>query len=318
MNITDLTLKILAGRDLDEEEAHALEHVPDMALFKAAEHVTRTFVPPSFDSCSIINVRSGRCPEDCRWCAQSVHYETGCGEHGVESRGRCLEAARLNKAAGVRRFSLVASGRTVRGRDLDEICATLREIKEKVGISTCASLGLLDAEGMKKLYDSGVRRYHCNLETAPSFFPRLCTTHTVEDKLATIGHALELGMEVCSGGIIGMGESESQRIEFALALRKAHPVSIPVNILNPIPGTPLQDVPLISDREITRALAYMRLIHPCVQIRWAGGRKRLGRDVQLQCLRTAVNGGIVGDLLTTVGSSVEEDRALTGEAGYEF
>ena len=194
----------------------------------------------------------------------------------------------------------------------------LSEIRRDVGIEVCASMGLLGRDELQQLKDAGVKRYHCNLETAPSHFATLCTTHTIDDKLATIHAAHSLGMEVCSGGIIGMGETMRQRVEFALTLRKAQPVSIPVNVLSPIPGTPLGDTPLISEDEILDSVAIIRLIHPTVQIRFAGGRARMSKEAQLQAMRIAVNSGIVGDLLTTIGSSIAEDKELAREAGYKF
>lgn len=317
-NITVLKDKVLAGGELSEEEIYSLCDADSRELRDAAAEVTARFCPRRFDSCSIINARSGKCSENCKWCAQSAHYSTGCHSYPMVDHDECMHAARMNHSQGVRRFSLVASGRSVKGEALKQMTAVLKEIKDEVGISTCASLGLLDADGMKQLYDSGVRRYHCNLETAPSHFATLCTTHTIEDKLRTIGYAHDLGMEVCSGGIIGMGETKRQRAEFAITLRRANPASIPVNILSPIPGTPLENTPLISDDEILDAIAIFRLAHPHVTLRFAGGRARLSREVQLEAMRIGINGATVGDLLTTIGSTVEEDKALTRDAGYEF
>ncbi|MDE6301054.1 MAG: biotin synthase BioB [Muribaculaceae bacterium] len=317
-DIHEATERILAGGALTDDEVMALPEVPSALLRDAAAKVTAALMPRRFDSCSIINARSGKCSENCKWCAQSAHYSTGCQEYPMVPHDECMEAARLNHEAGVQRFSLVASGRSVRGKALEKITGMLREIRDKVGITTCASLGLLDAEEMRQLYDSGVRRYHCNLETAPSHFATLCTTHTVEDKLRTIGHAHALGMEVCSGGIIGMGESMRQRAEFAVTLRRARPVSIPLNILSPIPGTPLEKTALISDDEILDTVAIMRLAHPHTVLRFAGGRARLSRDMQLECMRIGITGAIVGDLLTTIASSVAQDRDMVARAGYTW
>lgn len=310
--------KVLARQELSDAEVYSLCDMPSAALRDAAAEVTRAFGSRVFDSCSIINARSGSCSENCRWCAQSAHYHTGCATYETVDRDECLRQARLNAAAGIRRFSLVASGKAVRGRALEQITDMLREVKADCGISTCASLGLLGPDELRRLWDSGAHRYHCNLETAPSHFATLCTTHTIADKLATIAAAREIGFEICSGGIIGMGETRRQRAEFALALREARPVSIPINILSPIKGTPLQDTPPISDDEILDTVAIFRLAHPRVVLRFAGGRARLSREVLLEAIRIGINGAIMGDLLTTVGCTAADDRRLVAEAGYEF
>jgi len=310
--------KVLSGGTLSDEEVYALCDAPAAALRDAAAEITARMCSRTFDTCSIVNARSGLCSENCKWCAQSAHYSTGCETYPIIGHDECLHAARLNRQCGVRRFSLVASGKAVRGKALEQMTALLREVKEQVGIYTCASLGLLSRSELQQLWDSGVRRYHCNLETAPSHFATLCTTHTIEDKLDTIRAAREIGFEICSGGIIGMGETRRQRAEFALTLRRANPDSIPVNILSPIPGTPLEGTPPISDDDILDAIAILRFAHPGVTLRFAGGRKRLSRQLQLEAMRIGINGGLVGDLLTTIGSSVDEDRRLVGEAGYEF
>ena len=317
--IKQLKEKVLAGGEITYDEALSLINTGDLnALFEASAEITRKFCPKEFDSCSIVNVRSGKCSENCKWCAQSAHYNTGCNTYELMSKEECMEAARYNKERGVKRFSLVASGRAVSGKALEDICGILYDVKRETGISTCASLGLLTRDELKKLWDSGVRRYHCNLETAPSHFSKLCTTHTVEDKLKTIEAAHEIGLEVCSGGIIGMGESAEQRVEFGVTLRRANPCSIPINILSPIPGTPLAGTAPISDDEILATIAVFRFLHPRTQIRFAGGRARLSRETQLKCMTIGMNGGIVGDLLTTIGSKIAEDREMVEEAGYDF
>lgn len=316
--LSDYVDRLLQGGQLDEAEVYSLLDMPSDQLRNAAATVTAHFMPRQFDSCSIINARSGKCSENCKWCAQSAHFSTGCETYDMVSHDDCMEAARLNHEGGVKRFSLVASGRAVRGKALQTMCNMMAQIKQDTSLYTCASLGLLNLEEMTLLKQAGVQRYHCNLETAPSHFVTLCTTHTYEDKLSTIEHAHALGMDVCSGGIIGMGESRRQRAEFALALRRARPHSIPINFLAPIPGTPLQDTPLISDDDIFDTVALFRLTHPTVALRFAGGRKRLSREAQLECMRIGINGAIVGDLLTTIGSSVAQDRALATDAGYEF
>lgn len=311
--------KVLEGGQLTESEAYELAECADRrALRDSAAEITKKFGTPDFDSCSIVNARSGRCSENCKWCAQSAHYHTECEEYDILDSEECMATARNNASKGVKRFSLVASGRKMTGKALNQACEMLRRAHEETGILTCASFGLIGAEELRKLRDAGVRRYHCNLETAPSRFKELCTTHTIEDKLATIREAHKLGFQICSGGIIGMGETPRQRVEFALKLREADPISIPINVLCPIPGTPLADEEPISEDDIIDTVAIFRFIHPQTQLRFAGGRKRLSRDTQLEAMRVGINGGITGDLLTTVGSTIDSDRRLAADAGYNF
>ena len=179
-------------------------------------------------------------------------------------------------------------------------------------------MGLLNRQELQALYDAGVRRYHCNLETSASYFPTLCTTHTREDKLRTIRIAQEIGMDVCSGGIIGMGETLMQRLELAAESRDAGAVSIPVNLLIPIKGTPLQDTPLISERDVILTIALMRLVAPKQTIRFAGGRARMSAAATVRMLRGGANGAIVGDMLTTIGNAMEDDRKLFASAGLKI
>ncbi len=319
--ITDLRDRILSGGQISSDEAMSLADLDDDAreeLYEAAEAINRRFQSNRFDSCSIINARSGRCPENCHWCAQSAHYPTRIDTYPLVDHDTCLSMARLNRRLGIRRFSFVTSGRALRGEALRTACSYYSEIAAEGGLYLCASMGLLDKDEMRQLRDAGVKRYHCNLETAPSYFPQLCSTHSQAEKLRAIEAAREAGLEICCGGIIGMGESERQRIEFALALRDVNPVSIPINILIPIPGTPLQDAAPLTDDEILTAVAVFRLVCPRAVLRFAGGRAQMSRELQLRAMRIGITGAIMGDMLTTLGSGVEEDKELVAEAEMTF
>lgn len=321
VDIQSLKNKILTGGEISAEEAYSLCDIDASQheeLWDSAMEITRRFCPRVFDSCSIINARSGKCPENCKWCAQSAHHNTEIEVYPLISREQCMSVAEHNRLQGIHRFSLVTSGRAMKGEALDTVCGYYRELHKKGGMQLCASMGLLGREELQKLYDSGVTRYHCNLEAAPSYFPTLCSTHTVEEKIKTIDIAREIGFEVCSGGIIGMGESPRQRVELALELRRVEPRSIPINLLCPIPGTPLENTPPLPEQEVLDAIAIFRFVHPRVFLRFAGGRARLSRETQLRALQIGMNGGIVGDLLTTIGSKVADDKPMIESAGYEF
>lgn len=315
--IEELKNRILNGGEISFEETVALSETEDIeALFEAAGEITRHFGKPAFNPCSIINARAGKCSENCKWCAQSGHYHTDSDVYGIISAAKAVLQARHDECKGVKRFCQVTSGRSVKGEALKKLCENYRELRKNTNLFLCGSLGLLGREELQQLWDAGMRRYHCNLETAPSYFGEVCATHTIDEKIRTLKFAKEIGFELCSGGIIGMGETRRQRIELAIKLREVSPDSIPINILCPIPGTPLADTPPISDEEILLTVALFRFIHPKAELRFAGGRGRLSHEVQLKALKIGINAAVVGDLLTTVGSKIDEDRELASEAGY--
>lgn len=319
--IDTLKNKILSGGQISAEEAISLCDIAPTrreSLYEAASEITRHFCVSTFDSCSIVNARSGKCPENCKWCAQSAHFKTSADVYPLISREDCMLHADMSRSHGIGRFSMVTSGRKMTGKDLERACDYFRELTDRGGLKLCASMGLLSKDDLQKLWDAGVRRYHCNLEAAPDYFSTLCSTHTVEDKIQTILAAREIGFEICSGGIIGMGETARQRVGLALELRRISPVSIPINILCPIPGTPLENSKPLTDEEVLDTIALFRFVHPSTILRFAGGRASLSRDTQLRAMKIGMNGAIVGDLLTTVGSTVAEDKALAKEAGLIF
>lgn len=315
--IEELKNNVLDGGEISHEEAILLSETDDReALFDAAGEITRHFGKPTFNPCSIINARAGKCSENCIWCAQSGHYHTDSDVHGIVPAAKAVFQARYDERKGVKRFCQVTSGRSVKGEALKKICDNYRELRKNTNLFLCGSLGILNREELQQLWDAGMRRYHCNLETAPSYFGEVCTTHTIDEKIQTLKWAKDIGFELCSGGIIGMGESRLQRVELAFKLREVNPDSIPINILCPIPGTPLADTPPISDEEILLTVALFRFIHPKAELRFAGGRGRLSHEVQLKALKIGINAAVVGDLLTTVGSKIDDDRKLASEAGY--
>lgn len=320
MELQEVVDRILEGGAATVEEALALnrKYTSD-ELCDAADRVREARFGGRLDTCSIINARSGHCSEDCRFCAQSRFYSTGVTEYEIVDGEEAIEAARSNERRGVRHFSLVTSGRRVTPQQIGRFCDIIRRIREQCpGIGLCASMGLLEREELQALKDAGVSRYHCNLEASSDFFPTLCTTHTHEDKLRTIAMARETGLEICSGGIIGMGESLGQRLRLVQEAYEAGAVSIPVNILNPIPGTPMADAEPLTDDEIIRSVALMRFVAPGAVMRFAGGRARLPEAVTERILRGGMNGVMVGDLLTTVGNSVDDDFRMFGRTGYEL
>lgn len=312
-----LTKEVIAGATITPAQAEWLAlRIPKSSLYEASAKITRTCCPPDFDFCSIINAKSGQCPENCKWCAQSAHHSTRIECYGLVDSETCLRHAQLNEERKIKRFALVTSGRKPNTSTLKRICDIYRLLARETNLSLCASLGLVDRKDLEQLQESGVKRYHCNLETAASFFPTLCTTHTQQEKITTIKAAQTIGMEVCSGGIIGMGETLSQRIELAFQLRELNILSIPINLLQPIAGTPLEHIPPLEEEEILTTIALFRFINPKARLRFAGGRKALSRELQQKALAIGINAEIAGDMLTTPGCRFEEDKQIITQTGY--
>lgn len=317
--LRQITDRLLAGGRATADELLALEpQCTTDELCEAADEIRLKLTGNHLDTCSIINARSGRCSEDCAWCAQSRRFHTGVDEYDIVDTGLAVASAKANRAYGVERFSLVTSGRRVTGEQMPRFCDIYRRIAAETDIYLCASMGLLGYDEMTMLAEAGVKRYHCNLETSSEYFPRLCRSHTRADKLATIEAARRAGLAICSGGIIGMGETLRDRLLLAKEAYEAGASSIPVNILNPIPGTALQNTPPLSEDEIIRSVALMRFMAPDAVMRFAGGRARLSRETTERILRGGMNGVMIGDLLTTRGNDADEDYALFRRTGYDI
>jgi len=285
-------------------------------LRERAHETTERCVEKRFDFCSIVNARSGRCPENCKWCAQSAHWRTDCEAYGWVGTEACVKAAKEAEANGADRIGIVTSGKCLSRDDVENVCAALREMRKATKIGLCASLGLLTEDDLAKLKAAGLQRVHCNLETAPSLFPSLCSTHTVEEKLATLRAAKRLGFQICCGGIIGMGETDGQLVEFAFALKEIAPDSIPVNVLHPIEGTPLGTRGILDPERVIDSVALLRLVNPSTPLRFAGGRRDMSDETAAKCIYVGMSAGIAGPLLTTPGADFDDDRSLAVRAGY--
>lgn len=309
--------KIRREEPVSKEDALALADAPLEELTRAADEIRRQKCGPDFDLCTIINGKCGRCSEDCKYCAQSAHYHTACSEtYPLLSTEKLLEGARYNDARGVLRYSIVTSGRKLSDREVDQACESIRAIKKETSLEVCVSFGLLDEAAFRKLREAGVSRVHCNLESSARYFPQVCTTHTYEEKIETLKAAKRAGLSICSGGILGLGETMEDRIDMVLTARELGVKSIPMNLLNPIPGTPYEQNRPLTGEEACRCAAIFRFLIPDASIRLAGGRGLLG-DKGEACFRSGANAAISGDMLTTAGITVETDKKLIRRLGFE-
>ena len=319
MMIITYAEKVLNGGEITEQEALDLINIPDsetMLLLAMADKIRQKFNGNDVDICAIVNARSGRCPENCKFCAQSAFYSTGVTEYPLLSVEELVETASKARAAGAIRFSIVTSGRgQSKESDFENILLALSRIKNELNMEICASLGILTLEQAKRLKAIGVTRYHANIETAPSNFPNICTTHSYEDKMSTIQAAKEAGIRVCSGGILGLNETVEQRVEMAFELKRLEIDSIPLNLLNQIQGTPFATNRSLTPLEILKTFAVFRFVLPKAMIRTAGGREVNLRDLQAMAINGGLNGMMVGGYLTTGGRRPEEDSQMLKDLG---
>jgi len=318
--IKDLEIRILSGEYINFQEAMTLTELKNSEeiekLCLSANNIRKTFCSNKVDLCSIMNAKSGRCSEDCKFCAQSVHYNTNAEVYDLVSKEAALKIAKENESEGVNRFSLVTSGRGITSSDFEKVLDIYEKLNRELKMKLCASLGILEYDKLLKLKDRGITMYHHNLETSREFYKEICTTHSYEERIDTIKAAQKAGIPVCSGGIIGLGESWVDRINLAFQLKELKIMSIPVNVLNPVKGTPLEDSKNLSQEDILKTIAIFRFINPKALIRLAGGRNLI-RDLGKECFNSGANATITGNYLTTSGNKICDDKKMISELKLE-
>jgi len=313
---------VINGRRLDENEALeliSLSEADPFELLHAANRIRRHFKGNRIHLCSIINARSGACSENCAFCAQSIHHTTGVKTYPLLDCNKLADAARQCASTAAGHFGIVTSGRGPGSDgDVDTICGVLSEFAGAgAGVGACASLGSLTPETARKLKAAGLRRYNHNLETARSFFPSICSTHTYDDRLATVKAALDAGLEVCCGGILGLGETWRHRIEMAIELRELGVHNVPINFLNPVRGTRLADMPVLPAMEGLRIIALYRFLLPDRGIKTAGGRELCLGDLQSWMFPAGSDSTMIGNYLTPAGRPADEDLKMIEALGLE-
>jgi biotin synthase len=310
--------KAIDKRGVDSKDALALYDYAKKFPFQvmaAASEIREYFKGDKISLCSIINAKSGRCAEDCKFCAQSAHYKTGIETYPLISAEEIIKNARLAKENGAHMFGIVTSGTRITGdSEWNEIYLAVEGIN-KLGIKACASIGMLDIEKAAKLKEKGLYRYHHNLETSRSFFKNICSTHEYEDDIQTVNAARKAGLSTCSGGIIGLGESMEQRIELAIILKELGVDSVPINILNPIPKTPLENMDGLPPLEILITISLFRFILPDKDIKLCGGKEKNLRQLLPLGIVAGCNSLMTGNYLTTAGRDTGLDIEMIHDLG---
>lgn len=312
----ELANEIIEGKRITREDDLSIFLNCDLEeLCQGADKIREHFMGDRVDLCSIINGRSGRCPEDCKYCAQSAHHHTSCEVYDFLEEETILDACNLNEAEGVTRFSIVTSGKALTGEEFDKAIHAYETMHKECKIELCASMGFLTLEQFQRLKEAGVTSYHHNIETSKRNFPNICTTHTYEQKMETLKLVKEAGLYVCSGGIIGMGETWEDRLDMAISLAEAGADSIPINALMPIKGTPLENQEMLTEPEILRTIAFFRYINPTAEIRLAAGRALLSNDGEL-AFRSGASATITGNMLTTAAcATIRSDKKMLKDMG---
>ncbi len=297
---------------IDKQELLRLYNLDLDELLK----LSSKYVKDEIEFCSLINARNGKCSQNCKYCAQSSYYRTHIDSYPLVKIEEVRKAALDAKSHKASRFAIVTSGKTPDESDFDKMLEMIKEINKIEGLNSCASIGILNEEQAKKLAQSGLKRFHHNINTAKSYYPEVCTTHTWQDRLDTCKLVKKYGMELCCGVILGMGESVEQRVEMALELAEIQPNSIPINILMPIPETPFENyLDKIDEENVLRTLAIFKIANPNSILRFCGGRMRLSEENQRKALNTCVEGIMVGNYLTTIGKNPDDDIKTVEELG---
>ncbi len=314
--IIKLKNEILEGYKITFDEAKYLieiDHVNDLNSMKlltsSANEIRKFFSGNSLDLCTIMNVKNGNCSEDCKYCAQSAHYKTSITPYEFLKEDEIINRAKDVEKKGAHKFSMVSSGRGPDDNEINKICSIYKRLEKETNISLCGSFGILKEGQAEKLKECGVKMYHHNLESSREFYKNLCTTHTFEDRINTIKLVKNAGLKVCSGGILGMGETQTDRINLAFELRDLDVDSVPINILTKVPGTPFENNEPVHKMEVIKTIAVFRFILPKAQIRYAGGRMQL-EELQELGLKSGINAMLTGDFLTTTGSDIKSDKIL--------
>ena len=316
MDVIKLAEDIIGGYRIKRSDDTEFFITADLEqLCHGADMIRKHFKGDHVDLCSIINGRSGKCSENCKFCAQSAHHCTGIEEYPFLDEEKILAECLHNEERGVHRFSIVTAGRTLSDEDFEKAVSTYKLLESRSKMELCASHGLLTQEQFNRLHSAGVRRYHANIETSRRNFPNICTTHTYDDKLECIRRAQKAGFEVCSGGIIGMGENWEDRIDMAVSLSELGVKSIPINALMPIKGTPLENTRRITSEDILRTVAIFRYIVPEADIRLAAGRN-LMENCGAKAFLSGADATITGDMLTTSGNDIKGDVEMLHSMGF--
>lgn len=319
MSISDtLYSKIINGYTVTKEDAMSLLGEDLDKLCNNADKLREHFLGDDFDLCAVLSIKGGRCSENCRFCSQAREADTEIKQYPLLDEKIMLRAAGItNLHKGIRHYCLVSSGRRLSPSDVDRLCEAIKKLREKTDLTFCGSLGLIDEEACRKLKEAGMVRLHNNLEVSESYFPNVCTSHTYEDKLNTVRVAKAAGLELCCGGIIGVGESFEDRIDMALKIREIDAVSVPINILNPVKGTPMGDNTPVTKEEVLRTIAIYRFIMPKVYIRLAAGRGFLD-DSGISCFKSGCNATITGNMLTVKGITIDDDIKDIADMGFKM